>query len=75
MADIMMRVRCYQSLLDDTGTEVTFSNLDEPLTCNDLCQLFIRFATACGFSERGVAETMIGIGNELLPSEILYDEK
>lgn len=66
MADISMRIKSWSDL-DKTATEVIFENEEEPITTDVLTQLFIRFAEACGFSEKCIADSLIGCGEELLP--------
>lgn len=66
MADISMRIKHWCPEFDKTTTEVIFENQEEPLTSDDLTQLFIRFALACGYAEQSIAESLYGIGSERL---------
>jgi|MudIll2142460700_1097286.scaffolds.fasta_scaffold72464_1 hypothetical protein len=68
MATITMILKnnCDFENADDT-TKVKFINVDEPLTADELARYFIRFANACGFSEMNIAESMIGVGEEMIP--------
>lgn len=66
MADISMRMKSWSNL-DKTATEVIFENQEEPIDADALVGLFVRFATACGYAEESIAESLIGLGMELLP--------
>lgn len=67
MADLTIHLINYQSLADDTTYEVSFGNLDEPVTTDDLVRLFAQFAMACGYSVNAMAASMIAYGFELYP--------
>lgn len=66
MADISMRIKHWCPEFDKTATEVIFENQEEPLTSDDLTQLFVQFALACGYAEQSIGESLYGKGSELL---------
>lgn len=74
MADISMRIKHWCPDFDTSATEVIFENIEEPLTSDDLTQLFVQFASACGYAVQSIGESLLGKGSELLREVERRDE-
>lgn len=71
MATLVMKLSNDNAFLDASTTDVRFKNISEPLTADDLTELFIRFAQACGYGEISIATSLVGKGSELLPPDMV----
>lgn len=75
MAEIMMSLSLKSEFFGHEAIKVKFEEVPEPITADDLVRYFYRFALACGYSERTMGDSMIGIGEEMSTSKKIYDSE
>lgn len=71
MATLVMKLKTNSEFFGEGTTEVAFKGINEPLTSDDLTELFIRFAQTCGYAEISIATSLVGKGSERLPPDMV----